>query len=96
MQALDERRLRLEVDYHGRILSASTGTPTSLFNVTASDLPGRPVFHVLDFLQQASGETPHTPCFKNREPMRVQDSSYVLPHHCSGVLHLLCRQRRSS
>jgi hypothetical protein len=52
VQALDERRLKLEVDYHGRILSASTGTPTTLFGLDASQLSGTRIFDLLDFMHQ--------------------------------------------
>jgi hypothetical protein len=50
-QALDERRLALEVDSRGRILSVTSGTPATLFGVATASLLGARLFGLLDFMQ---------------------------------------------
>ncbi|KAJ9509612.1 hypothetical protein QJQ45_011248 [Haematococcus lacustris] len=55
-QALDERRLLLEVDADGLITGVSSGTPTSLFALDPATLPGMALDAVLDFMHPITAQ----------------------------------------
>ncbi|GFH25994.1 PAS domain-containing protein, partial [Haematococcus lacustris] len=55
-QALDERRLLLEVDADGLITGVSSGTPTSLFALDPATLPGMALDAVLDFMHPTTAQ----------------------------------------
>ncbi|GFH06402.1 PAS domain-containing protein [Haematococcus lacustris] len=55
-QALDERRLLLEVDADGLITGVSSGTPASLFALDPSTLPGLALDAVLDFMHPTTAQ----------------------------------------
>ncbi|GFH13878.1 uncharacterized protein HaLaN_09840, partial [Haematococcus lacustris] len=55
-QALDERRLLLEVDADGLITGVSSGTPASLFALDPASLPGLALDAVLDFMHPTTAQ----------------------------------------